>query len=306
VIQVVDPTARVTPVPWATVYDLPVGSDLSAYRPCPSIRELGPGGGSTAVPVQCPYEDEHRQDDGRWRRDQLCPWGFWGLSSLIEQPPHVAGGDLPSVVGTGDEHVFLAADGPDLDDRGRQTHIAALRATLGAELRHLDRPTADALGAALGRDVDVVYLFCHSGRDIAAAGSPPDPYLHFDRKVTPTDVSQWIETDWPVNHWSDRHPLVVINGCHTVETVSGSLSDFVVAFTGWARGAGVIGTEITVDQPVAAWAMELFLDAVRGQPVGEALRTMRWRMIAHGNVMGLAYTPHCLATLALRDREGAA
>jgi hypothetical protein len=68
----------------------------------------------------------------------------------------------------------------------------------------------------------------------------------------------------------------------------------------------VIGTEITVDQPVAAHAMELFLDAVRTHPVGEALRAMRWAMIALGNVMGLAYTPHCLATLVLRERNGAA
>jgi hypothetical protein len=50
----------------------------------------------------------------------------------------------------------------------------------------------------------------------------------------------------------------------------------------WARGAGVIGTEVTVDQPVAAWATELFLDALRTRPVGEALRATRWAMLAAG------------------------
>jgi len=306
VIQVIDPTTRAVPVPWAAVYDLPLGSDPAAYRPCPSIRDIGSGGWDGGPPVRCPYEQEHRQDDGRWQANQLCPWGFWGLSTLLEHPPHVVGRDLPAVVGTGAGLVILAADGPDLDDPGRRAHIAALRATLGEELDHLDRPGADTLGAALGGEVDVVYLFCHCGRDASVVGAPPDPYLHFDRKITPTDVNQWIETAWPGDHWLDRHPLVVINGCHTVETLSGSLSDFVVAFTSWAGGAGVIGTEVTVDQSIAAWAMELFLDAVRTRPVGEALRTTRWAMFGRGNVMGLAYTPYCLATLVLRDRIGAA
>ena len=68
----------------------------------------------------------------------------------------------------------------------------------------------------------------------------------------------------------------------------------------------MIGTEVTVDQPVAAWAMELFLDALRSRPVGEALRATRWAMLGRGNVMGMAYTPYCLATLTLRERSGAA
>ena len=135
--------------------------------------------------------------------------------------------------------MFLAADGPDLDERGCRTHLAALRLALGDELDHLNRPGADALGAALGKDVDVVYLFCHCGRDVFAAGAPPDPYLHFDRRSR-RPRHQWIETAWPAGHWRHRHPLVVINGCHTVETLSGSLTDFVVAFTSWAQGAGVI------------------------------------------------------------------
>jgi hypothetical protein len=305
-IQIIDPTTRATPVPWAAVYDLPLGSDPVAYRPCPSIRDYGPGGRGQEAPVRCPYEDDHRKENGQWRANQLCPWGFWGLSTLLEHPPHAVERDLAAVVGAAPARVFLAADGPDLDDRGRRAHISALRATLGDELDYVDQPGADALAAALGGDVDVVYLFCHCGRDFPAAGAPPDPYLHFDRKITPTDVNQWIETTWPVDHWSNRRPLVIINGCHTVETLSGSLSDFVVAFTSWAGGAGVIGTEVTVDQPVAALAMELFLDTLRTRPVGEALRSMRWAMIGRGNVMGLAYTPYCLANLVLRHRIGAA
>ena len=48
--------------------------------------------------------------------------------------------------------------------------------------------------------------------------------------------------------------------------------------------------------------MELFLSALRAYPVGMALRSVRWRMFSSGNLMGLAYTPYCLAGLTLVSR----
>jgi hypothetical protein len=104
---------------------------------------------------------------------------------------------------------------------------------------------------------------------------------------------------------------VVINGCHTAELVSGSLTSFVDAFANRAAAAGLIGTEITIEQGIAGWAMELFLtELYRGKTVGEALRNARWTMFARGNLMGLAYTPYCLAGLTLRPpktiQQGAA
>ncbi|HEV8222564.1 MAG TPA: hypothetical protein VGQ05_20020 [Streptosporangiaceae bacterium] len=61
----------------------------------------------------------------------------------------------------------------------------------------------------------------------------------------------------------------------------------------------MIGTEITIEQGLGGWAMELFLSALRDRPVGAAIRSMRWGMLAHGNLIGLAYTPYCLAGLAI-------
>src|SRR5690606_3321506 len=93
---------------------------------------------------------------------------------------------------------------------------------------------------------------------------------------------------------------VVINGCHTVDMLTESLNNLVRAFTGDASASGVVGTEIAVETHVAAWAMELFLTALRDRSVGEALRITRWTMLGRGNLMGLAYTPYCLANLRLR------
>jgi hypothetical protein len=45
--------------------------------------------------------------------------------------------------------------------------------------------------------------------------------------------------------------------------------------------------------------MEVFLSVLRDRPVGEALRSTRWEMFRGGNLIGLAYTPYCLAGLTV-------
>jgi hypothetical protein len=173
---------------------------------------------------------------------------------------------------------------------------------LGMDGTYLRSPAGRLLERELATDLDVVYLYCHCGWTDPAAIRSADPYLQFADRVGPQQIDAWIRTAPRGPWWTNRHPLVVINGCHTVERVSGSLADFVRAFTDWAGAAGVVGTEIKIDQAVAGWAMEIFLKAVRTRTVGAAIRTMRWQMLQRGNVMGLAYTPYCLADLSLRER----
>jgi hypothetical protein len=94
---------------------------------------------------------------------------------------------------------------------------------------------------------------------------------------------------------------VILNGCHTTEATSGTLNTFVSAFADHAAASGVVGTEIIMEQGLAGWAMELMLAALaRGATVGNAIREVRWAMLRRGNIMGFAYTPYCLADLALR------
>ena len=67
-------------IPWSCVYDIPMGSTPSEYRVCISLYDFGPGGGKDAVPSYCPI-------DHSGEANILCPFGFWGLSSIIEHPP---------------------------------------------------------------------------------------------------------------------------------------------------------------------------------------------------------------------------
>lgn len=150
--------------------------------------------------------------------------------------------------------------------------------------------------------MDVVYLYCHGGRDRPAGATAADAVLELGRqdRFKPLDVSMWARSKWASDHWRSRHPVIVLNGCHTTEMLPDTLGDFVVGFVA-ARAAGVIGTEVSLDQRFAGTAMELFLAALHaGASVGQAMRHMRWELLGRGNVMGLAYSPYCAATLALR------
>ncbi len=80
-----------------------------------------------------------------------------------------------------------------------------------------------------------------------------------------------------------------------------TLANFVDAFGNRAGAAGVIGTEVTIEQGMAGWATGLLLQRLtNGASAGQALRDMRWTMLARGNVMGLAYTLYAVADLRLR------
>ncbi|MFD5848232.1 CHAT domain-containing protein [Streptomyces chartreusis] len=284
---------------WPAVYDLPVGGDTSLYEACPSVRVFGPEGDDTGpVPAVCPFEDRHSDNI-------LCPFGFWGLSSFVEQPPP-GSRDLRTVVHHGEDHVaLLAAVGSSLDQELTALHVNRLRA--GPPSCRLDQPvigSEDQLVDALGPEaMDVVYFYCHCGYDRRSDLAAADRYLDFGSySVRPVDVTRWARgRTWEYPHWPRRSPLVVLNGCHTTEANSGTLNGFVRAFTEWAGASGVVGTEVVVEQGLAGWAMEqLFAHLLNGASVASALRSVRWNMLRRGNVMGLAYTAHCLADLSLR------
>lgn len=302
-LQVVELPGQLRSAPWALVYDLPMGGDPADYVPCRSVAEFGPGGDGRLPPPVCPYEDDHR-NDSRWRSNQLCPWGFWGLSSVIEQPPHVDR-DLEACVWSrpGRPDVLMVAD-PALDQAVSTAHASELGARLGV----LHRPVVagkHGLRDELAREsMDVVYVYCHlSYRETSPSTAAFSAMRLGVESVAPTDIVAWSASDWPEPHWPARHPLVIINGCHSVEFSSGTLGNFVDAFANRAGASGVLGTEISIDQRVGAWAMELFLTELKTRSVGDALRSTRWQMLSRGNLMGLAYTPYCLASLRLREHE---
>ncbi|MEU5259961.1 hypothetical protein [Amycolatopsis sp. NPDC021455] len=303
VLNVADPTIsdpdRRHPVPWSLIYDLPMPQDpRGAYEICPSVRRFGPGGTEETIPPHCP--------EGDHTGNVLCPFGFWGLSAIIEQPAstdslvwHVFDDAKPM-------QVEVAAD-PRLDPELSARHLAALETALPRGTVHLSTiESAQQLADALALEtMDVAYLYCHGGYHKVATNALPSPVLRFGASVLdPVTVANWRRDGrWPRPHWPSRKPLIVLNGCHTAELTTATLSNFVDAFANRAGAAGVIGTEITIEQGMAGWAMEeLLRSLVDGAGVGQALRALRWRMINRGNVMGLAYTLYCVAGLRLRPQ----
>jgi hypothetical protein len=301
VLQVVPLGDQPVPVPWAALYDLPLGRDIRKYEPCPSIAEFGPGGSAAQVPVNCPHEASHKDEDGeRWKLNQLCPWGFWGLSVIIEHPPSTQARDLETQVrpAAGQLEILVGYD-TELDSKLRRRHLEELEKTHGAGLLVPYVDGIDGIEQQLrGETMDVVYLYCHVFEDPDQPGQHI-PAIHFDDGlVTSQDIDGWNDTSWAPRHWSRRHPLVIINGCSSAARGPGSLASLVGSFVE-TGASGVIGTEIAIDQGLGGWAMELFLSALRHQSVGEALRSMRWEMFRGGNLIGLAYTPYCLAGLTV-------
>lgn len=296
-------------IPWSLLYDLPVGANPDDYTICETVAMFGPRGGArrgsergtAPVPVQCPVGHTGQPD-------VVCPWGFWGLSSVLEQPPSVAGDVSAVVTSAAEPPAVLFAAGTGLDPDITARHVTTLRTDFGEALRDVEIRSKDALASALDEErLDVAYLYCHCDNQYLTPQSSPSQLLRFgDARIGPLDVTMWARTSWRNPHWPTRKPLVVLNGCHTVEKTTATLSSFVDAFVQDAGAAGVLGSEVAMEQGLASVALETFLRRFAGgATVGEALREVRWDLFRRGNVMGLAYTAYCLSGLRIRPAPAA-
>ncbi|SNY53179.1 CHAT domain-containing protein [Paractinoplanes atraurantiacus] len=291
-------------IPWQIVYDLPMQSADETPYVCPSVRELG-----GPKPGVCPYEDDHKPVG----RSVLCPYGFWGLAHILEVPPNL--GEERALRHVVSEQANLPVAtvlgwNPQPSPAEERSKVEALRhvqvlreGALGVVSPVIDKRRTFGERLAFA-DMDVVYVYahCERQRDEGATASTAKIVFGTGETFTAVDVRGWNEYyDWPARHWEDREPLVVLNACHTGEILAATLTGFVDAFAQTAGAAGVVATEVTLEQCLAGLAMELFLaELARNVPVGEAMRRMRWSLLARGNVMGLAYTPYCAADLTLR------
>jgi hypothetical protein len=303
--------------PWALVYDLELPGPPEKYSWCDIIREWSVDGLRTKpLARSCPYAASHKPN-------KICPYGFWGLKHVIEQPPSVIragdderpGDDLPSALDVRaglDLSIGLTRD-QQLPAALIDSHVGRLENLSGVRVV----PAVPAIDLstvrAMLRAPQVVYFLCHgehdAQRDMAFLGVGPrdnDP----NHKIYVTNVQSWATTTgtdgFDLAAWKTRKPLIVINGCATANLAPGDMINFVSAFTG-AGAAGVIGTEISVRLGVAAEVAELLLDRMTRPPVppagpdrlsaGEAMRQVRWDLANKGNLLGLAYTKYCLSGL---------
>lgn len=239
-----------TRVPWAHVYDLPFTE--GPYRLCASVSRFGPFGAGGEVPPRCPEPDHSG--------NVLCPFGFWGFSSVLEQPEGPLAWQVSAA--DGQVEVTLAVD-PGLDRALTQRHVAELLSFLPPESISSAYVSPSDLSRALEDErTDVMHLVYDEG------------------------VLEAVEIEWP------HRPLVV-----TTSPAANLVDEFVnragaagvlcpevavdQGMTGWVSGM-------------------LLARLAGGMPAGEALRRTRWEMMSRGNVLGLAYALHANADLRLR------
>jgi hypothetical protein len=294
--------------PWALVYEPPL-VDPRRLQTCKVVNELGiPGSppGAGALPWtqrSCPYEGEpwHAQD-------VICPFGFWGVKHVIEQPPSIHDRSRPTTR-SGPERVVSAREvrlaigatqDPQLDLPALKAHVGRLVQLPNVRADPDPPPATDwsSVQRMLSAPT-VIYFLCHGGYDAASrqaflgVGAPASV-----ERISAGQLSALFQTDaW--REWS-APPLVFINGCETCLLEPGQMLTFVPTFAA-AGAAGVIGTEVRVVQRVAQHLAETFFEALLrdGLTVGEALRKARWDLLSRGNLLGLAYTLYGVADLAV-------
>jgi hypothetical protein len=294
--------------PWGLVYDLPMpGPD---FQFCPVTDQWSGDGRRQAPPKDgtCPFARESFHQE-----NIFCPYGFWGLKHKIEQPlsvlkykdgkwlPREAVNQIGSAAGislavgrTRDPQLNLSlidAHLKALCDTGRMHFSPATPADDVTDLRStLQAPT-------------IVYFLCHGKFDPArkepylGVGAPDDKY----HKIYPEMVQDWADTNtFPnLSGWATVRPLVFINGCHTCDLKPEQTLQFVSKFA-YAEASGVLGTEISIQLPLALEVGDLVLQSIAaGNEVGKALYDMRWHLVNKGNLLGLSYTLYALADLKI-------
>ena len=229
----------------------------------------------------------------------VCPGGFWGFRHGIGLPQSrdgLAGRPASEtddwaeircesrpefVIGIAQEfagdHVTRVRD---LGDA--RSEVIADRDQLLARLR------AEDFGAHL------VYFFCHGA---LVNGIPALTVGQTDAlaAITPDNIQGGTM------FWRKTHPLVILNGCSTAALEPRLALDLVDAFVRDACASGVIGTEVTIFPPLAmAFADEFFARFLdHDEPIGEAVRQSRLRLLSGGNPLGLVYIVYAAPRLLL-------
>ncbi len=276
-------------VPAALFYDRPaleIGAPASArFTLCPELRSALENGtplaGIRCFAGDCPSAEEPRV---------VCASGFWGFRHALGMPVSVGDGDdAAAETGlVGNPSVAMAVYRDFAERAGHEKRLKALRA--GLDWEYADTYD-DTLGLLRGTRAEVVYFYCHGGLQggvpYLAVGGEGEGILRreaFRRGI----------------RWSDPRPLVFVNGCHTVAVEPENAFELVSGMVENARAAGVMGTEITVFEPLACAFGEAFLARfLAGDPLGEATRAARLSLLAQGNPLGLVYVPFGLAALRL-------
>ncbi|MCA9928152.1 MAG: hypothetical protein KC419_06730, partial [Anaerolineales bacterium] len=279
-------------IPAALFYDYPLDTSLSpsSYKLCQSFVDALNGNAplekTDCFQGKCPSHGD---------REIVCPSGFWGYRHRLGLPLDIANApDAPVAIDGADKLEFTISVSTDPNFVMRKEHETKLQKLQDGMIWHYADTRNESLDAMAETSPHVVYFYCHGGLDGTI------PFIHVgdpkkDRGITPDNLGAFDI------YWEKRRPLVFINGCHTTALEPDSAMDLVTAFVEESAAAGVIGTEITLFEPIATTfgeaCMQRFL--VQRQPIGEAVRGARLSMLKAMNPLGLVYIPYVMPNLRL-------
>jgi len=294
VIQLANKVSANDVVPIAMFYDYDLFTQSrQALTICPQFEESLKSGrdllGEPCFQGNCPNREGHVT--------VVCPSGFWGFRHDIGMPwPAPGGPEMAKSIGyTGQPQIDIAYYqfaqlGNHLDQLGG----------LGFQTQR-----QDALDATFtmfkATSPQVVYFYCH-GVTIKQTDQTSIPALMIGSQQTPAFIDTTSFRPFRIR-WPQARPLVMINGCHTTDIAPDQALSFVRTFVEYVEAAGVIGTQITIFEPLAQRFAESFLQSFRaGQPLGRAIRTARLQLLAQRNPLGLVYQPFAYAGLKLAQQ----
>lgn len=274
-------------VPAALLYDAPLLAGAATRRELSLCEDFVRAREAPGVPLEdCPCLVGECPN---WeRKTVVCPGGFWGYRHAIGWPVSLEDSDASGVLAY--ESSLRAAMGSAEDlDRVVQHHTD-VEELLGKLDEAPDVKRLLELLAARGDQL--VYLYCHGGESLGGV-----PFVRIGAPESPTLTAAELEE----LDLEDGSSLVFLNGCTTTAVSPESSFDLVDAFIQYGGALGVIGTEITVFEPMAAAFGLDFLRAFveEGKTVGEAVRHARLAALKRANPLGLAYVPFVLGGLIL-------
>ncbi len=250
--------------------------------------------------VQDPDSDKTLED----LPPMICPSGFWGYRHSLGLPLTLDGTnkDIPPVIELKDDLQVIACVSTDPKFVERDPHLGRLK-TLKNELKFERDEGYKAIVKRLKKTVPhLLYFYCHGG--IRANTNLPYLEIGASDKFGPEAlIGERIS-------WKGPNPLVFINGCHTTSLNPEITLDFVSSFVQQNGAAGVVGTEITIFEPLAAKFAEECLARFFGaapheesMPLGRAVRGARLELLKEGNPLGLVYIPYAVGTLRLQEAK---
>jgi hypothetical protein len=277
-------------VPLALFYDYPLDTTqpLDRYSLCPDfLNSLADGAalsGTACFKGSCP---------SRGRDLVVCPSGFWGFRHQLGLPASVSKADdfTPAIPCAGAPQLTVAVS-TDPAFAWRSRHEEKLQALVPGLGWHHARTQEEALQLLKQGQAHLVYFYCHGGLQEGV------PYIQVG-PLGERGITKDLLVDKDIFWESQPRPLIFINGCHTTALEPEQAYDLVTGFVE-AHAAGVIGTEITVFEPLAAgFAEECLQHFLNSVPIGEAVRLARLKLLGEKNPLGLVYIPFAVASLSL-------